>query len=306
MLFLLGSCVVPPRYITERYIKNHIEQHNVGEQSAIKMWWIFDNQVEGDNTYTEFVGYEYNGERGLVIGADWLSSPRDLFLGDNTIAIDYNIIELDLKECQSILDNYNILLNKSNSTKAEKNEFVYHDYTVNEDLFISFRVKGRGMGTSSSASQYTVIIDFWIRGDKYLVDGKKLVRSLREFMSYSAVSASQEASEDSDLSSQTEFDSILDSLLDVRLQLEAKLSNKSSFLNDEWAFLVDQMVSNSSNSKVKSQRYLTEWFDYKPVTTNDLRNITYDGFDQNKTSWIGFLMNKMIEFETQLLDSLGD
>ncbi|MBA99627.1 MAG: hypothetical protein CMN34_01730 [Saprospirales bacterium] len=306
MCFLLGSCVVPPRYITERYIKNHIEQHTVGEQSEIKMWWIFDNQVEGDNTYTEFVGYEYNGERGLVIGAEWLSSTRDQFLGDNTIAIDYHFVELDLKECQSILDNYNILLNKSKSTKAGKNEFVYHDYTVNEDLVISFRAKGKGMGASSSASQYTVIIDFWIRGDKYLVDGKNLVKNLREFMSYSAASASQESSEDNDLSLQTEFNSILDSLLDVRLQLEAKLSNKSSFLNDEWAFLVDQMVSNSSNTKMKAQNSLTEWFDYKPVTTDDIRNITYDGFDQNKTSWIGFLMNKMIEFETELLNNLDD
>lgn len=305
MLFLLGSCVVPPRYITERYIKNRIEQHTVGEQSEIKMWWIFDNQVTGDNTYTEFVGYEYNGERGLVIGADWLSNPRDLFLGDNTISVMHNIIQLDMAECKAILDNYSILLQKSRANIATKNEFVYHDYTVNEELFISFRTRGSKTGMSSTSSQLNTIIDFWIRGDKYLVNGKQLVKGLGEFIGYSSSMSTEASVTDSRIEvSKSEFDALKDSLIEIRAEVKARDDVASSLYSTEWNYLVNSLKAKRSSTTYEAKQYLSALLGPKPITLIDIKGLTLKGNYDDE--WRLYVLKEMITIEKDMLNGVTE
>lgn len=176
LLVLLTGCM-QTRYITEQHIKNNVEQHNKNEFSTIRTYTIYKGRSYGSSEYIELTGYKYRKNKALVIGADSYYNARKKFENDNTIIADITYLELSLSECQSILDNYKVIRERIEKEMPKFNEEIYHDYTVSDDLFISFR-KAR------FKTYGTTFINFWIDGEKYSVPTRKIMRKLEKFMKY--------------------------------------------------------------------------------------------------------------------------
>ncbi len=101
---------------------------------------------------------------------------RKKFQGDNAIIADITYIELTLAQCKSILENYKVLQDKIKKEKPKMNEEIYHDYTVSDDLFISYR--------KSSGSSSVTYIAFWVKGEKYRVSTIVIMKRLEKFINY--------------------------------------------------------------------------------------------------------------------------
>ncbi len=175
LFFILSGCM-QSRYITEKYIKTKIEKHIEGEFSSIKTYTIFKGVSYGGGAYLELTGYKYASKKALILGADKYYLARQKFKDDQTVIADITYIELSLAQCKSIVDNYQILLDKIKEEKPKMNEEIYHDYTVSDNLFISFR---KTMGNSSKS-----YINFWINGEKYIISTNKIMNKLKKFLSY--------------------------------------------------------------------------------------------------------------------------
>lgn len=173
-IFLTGC--MKSRYITERYIKTNIEKHDEGEFSTLKTYTIFKGTVAGGGRYLELTGYKYNNKKELVIGADRYYMARKNFVEDQTTIAKITYINLTIPQCKAIVDNYRVLQNKIRTAKPRRNEEIYHDYTVSDDLFISYKkTAGKSSGT---------FIDFWIKGEKYSVVTNTIITKLENFLSY--------------------------------------------------------------------------------------------------------------------------
>lgn len=175
LTILLSGCM-QTRYITEKYIKTNIEKHNESEFSTIKTYTIFKGTSYGGGAYLELTGYKYGNSKALVIGADRYYMARKKFQGDRTIIADITYIELSLPQCKAIIDNYKVLQDKIKTEKPKMSEEIYHDYTVSEDLFISYR--------KSAGSSSVSYIDFWIKGEKYRISTITIMKKLEKFNNY--------------------------------------------------------------------------------------------------------------------------
>lgn len=175
LVLLLSSCM-QTRQITEQYIKNNIEKHQENEFSTIRTFSIFKGKSFGGSAYLELTGYKYKNSKALVIGADKYYMARQKFQGDKTVIADITYIELTLPQCKAIMDNYIVLQEKLKTEKPKMSEEIYHDYTVSEDLFISYRI--------SKASKSVAYIQFWIKGDKYRVSTTTIMKKLEKFINY--------------------------------------------------------------------------------------------------------------------------
>ena len=175
LAFLLTGCM-QTRYITEKYIKTKIENHNEGEFSTIKTYTIFKGTSYGGGAYLELTGYKYANSKALVLGADKYYMARQKFKGDQTLIADITYIELSMAQCKDIITNYKILQDKIKSEKPKMSEEIYHDFTVSKDLFISYR-----KSSDSSTDSY---IDFWIQGEKYRISTQTIIKKLNKFVNY--------------------------------------------------------------------------------------------------------------------------
>lgn len=177
LLFItvISAGCMQSRYLTEKYIKTNIENHKVGEFSSIKSFTIFKGTSVDGASYLELTGYKYGSTKGLVIGTDKYYTDRKKYKGDNTVVAKIDYITLNTAQCNSILDNYSELQDKISNEKPRMSEEIYHDYTVSDDLFISYR-------RSSSAN--SVYIDLWIKGEKFTITTSSFVRKLNKFMEY--------------------------------------------------------------------------------------------------------------------------
>ena len=172
---LLSGCM-QTRYITEQYIKSEIQQHKEGQFSSISTYSIHKGISLDGSSYIELTGYKQGDRKGLVIGSDKYYTARKKFAEDKTIIIDYNYIELNISQCQGIIDNYKILQDKISKEKPKANEEIYHDYAVSGDLVISFK---KSMGGSN-----VNYIDFWVKGHKFRLSTIKVIQKLKKFMNY--------------------------------------------------------------------------------------------------------------------------
>ncbi len=175
LTILLSSCM-QTRYITEKHIKNNIENHKENEFSTIRTYTVFKGISYGGGSYLELTGYKYGNDKALIIGADNYYIARKKFQGDNTLIADITYIELTIAQCKSILENYKILQDKIKKEKPKMNEEIYHDYTVSDNLFISYR--------TASESPYVIFIDFWIKGEKHRVSTIRIMKKLNKFINY--------------------------------------------------------------------------------------------------------------------------
>ena len=175
LTFVLTGCM-QSRYITEKYIKTKIENHNEGEFSNIKTYTIFKGNPYGGGAYIELTGYKYANSKALVLGAYKYNIARQQFKGDRTVITDITYIELSMAQCKDIVTNYKILQDKIKTEKPKMSEKIYHDYTVSKDLFISY-----GKSSGSSTKTY---IDFWIQGEKYRLSTRTIIKKLNKFINY--------------------------------------------------------------------------------------------------------------------------
>jgi hypothetical protein len=182
------GCGITPRLGTENYIKNNIENHLTNEFSEIQTFTIFQGNVVGveekGGGYIELVGYKYNNEVGLVISSDKTGITKKLFkedpgtttyTGETTY---YNTISL--KDCKKIIENYEILKQKGKEShkKRKKDNTLYFDYTISEDLFISIEHVNKGY------SEYLDILHFWIDGQKYSLNSYQIIEDLTSFVNW--------------------------------------------------------------------------------------------------------------------------
>ena len=172
---LLSGCM-QTRYITERYIKNNVENHNEGNFSTIRTYSIFADVTTDKTGRLELTGYKYGSKKGLIIGADKNYLVREKNKSDYSIIKEVTFVELNLAQCQSILDNYQELENKIRAERPMVSEEVYHDFTVSPDLFISFR-KALGHSTISN-------LDLWVKGEKYTISEMAIIKKLIKFINY--------------------------------------------------------------------------------------------------------------------------
>jgi hypothetical protein len=174
-VILLTGCM-KSRYITEKYIKTNIETHIEGEFSNVSTYTIFQGIVNGGGAYLELTGYKYKDKKALVIGADRYYVARDKLNGYQTAIAEITYIELSIDQCNSIINNYKILQDKIKAEKPKKSEEIYHDFTVSKDLFICYK--------KSAGSSSVSFLDFWIKGHKYKVSTKLIIKKLKKFMEY--------------------------------------------------------------------------------------------------------------------------
>lgn len=176
LIIIFSSCM-QTRYVTEKYIKKNIEIHNPGKFSSIKLYSIYKGFTDkSQNSYLELTGYKYEDKKELVIAADKYFKARSKYLGDNTTIVEIVFIELNIEQCKSIVENHKILLNKIKEVKPKRNEVVYQDYSVSDDLFISFRKK-KGHGNPT-------ILNLWIQGDKFSINSDLIIDNFEKFLEY--------------------------------------------------------------------------------------------------------------------------
>jgi hypothetical protein len=163
-------------YISEKYIKTKIENHNEKQFSTIKTYAVFKGRSSGDEAYLDLTGYKYADSKALVLGVDKYYKSRQKFKGESAILGDITYIELSKAQCFDIITNYRVLQEKLNTENLKSSEEVYHDFTVSKDLFISYK--------KTSVNSSIVNIDFWVLGDKYSISSKNVIKKLIEFVNY--------------------------------------------------------------------------------------------------------------------------
>jgi len=173
-LVYFTSCNVSTRQITENYIKTEIEDHFVGEQHLSSIHLIFQRTlVDNSQDYVELAGYIGETEKKLIIAADKIYKQRAKFKGDQSLLQEVAFIELTENECKAILKNNKSLFDEIN--KAEINsrkEKMYSDYTVNENMFVSF----------SKRKNSKIAYHIWLYGTKYNINAKTFDESLVNFL----------------------------------------------------------------------------------------------------------------------------
>lgn len=171
---IITSCT-HTRPLTEQYIKTKIETHSAGNFSTIQTYSIFKGVSANKSGFMDLTGYKYNNTKKLVIGADIYVYVQKKYKEDPTTGHKPNFIELTQEQCNSIITNYQILLDKIKSEKVRGSKEVTHDYTVSNELFISYK---------KTRNVTPVLIDLWINGAKFSFDSKKIIKSINKFISY--------------------------------------------------------------------------------------------------------------------------
>lgn len=162
-------------YLTEQILKTIVEKHNVGEFSSLKAYTIYKSDGKYNNSYLEFTGYKYNGDKGIIIATGLFSTVKTKV--ETSLSLNKeSYIFLSVEECLSIINNYKVLQIKISKEKPKLNEEIYHDYTVSKDMFISYKIDRL---TSS-----ILYIDVWVNGIKYIIPTNTLIKSLKNFINY--------------------------------------------------------------------------------------------------------------------------
>lgn len=174
LLAVTSSCT-HTRPLTEQYIKTEVEKHTEGSFSTIKTYSIFKGPSVNKTGFCDFTGYKYNDTKKLVIGADKYFFVHKNFKEDNTIKYKTDFVELTVEQCNAIITNYQIILDKVKSESVKGSKEVTHDYTVSKDLFISYKKIGM---------KKPVLIDLWIKGTKFSFDSKKTIKFINKFIEY--------------------------------------------------------------------------------------------------------------------------
>ena len=172
---MLSIGCLPTRNITEKQIKTQIEVHKPGEQTSIRLFSIYKKSINKNKDYIELTCFKSEKKSGLLIGVIKnikLENPRKFNESDKQTFFK----ELSLGDCESIVQNYFTLLGKIQFEKVKVNEIVYHDFTLDKDIFISLK-KGQNVNPKFN-------LDLWIYGENYTVKSTQIIRKLQKFIQY--------------------------------------------------------------------------------------------------------------------------
>jgi hypothetical protein len=172
------SCVTPTALEdpAERYIKTQVEKHDSAELSSVRIFPLVNMLATNCSTELQMTAYKYDGAKQLVI----CIRPYHM-AGSNKVYDSLEIVELNVEEVRAIADNYRVLEEKILLEKPVPGEYVYHDYTVNEHVFLSYR------GTLNPVLKRVIqslSIDLWINSTKYTVSTNELLNKIQVFLSY--------------------------------------------------------------------------------------------------------------------------
>jgi hypothetical protein len=175
---LFSSCLVP-RDITEQYIKNNIEKHEVGKADNSLTYTIFKGFALDHTSYLEITGFKQGGEKKLVIGVDKYYNLRPKFSGEQAVLAEIYYLELNMAEFDLFYNELIKLKERAASQTAGKNETSYMDFTITPNFFISsskFNTTSPGMFN----------VDLWINGDKYVIPTNVLISQLKKFKNWNS------------------------------------------------------------------------------------------------------------------------
>jgi len=173
-LIILGIASCKNLDLTENYLKNNIQHHKVGAYSTVKYRLYSRNIGAKSNVKVEILGYKYEDTKGLLIGAVNKINLKTQY--QNIVVLsNKKVIELTVKECELIIAKKDEINKKFNAIKTKKNENKTIDYTVNNQFVI---------GYSLNSINSNIIIDLWIKGEKYTVDETYFYSILNQFILY--------------------------------------------------------------------------------------------------------------------------
>jgi hypothetical protein len=172
----LSSCMAP-REITEQYIKNKIEKHDIGKANNSLTYTIFKGFALDHSSYLEITGFKQAGEKKMVIGVDKYYNLRPRFSEEQAVLAEIYYLELNMYEFVLF---YNELINlkeKAASQTAGKNETSYMDFTITPNFFIS-----SSKYNTTSPGMFSV--NLWINGEKYVIPTNVLINQLEKFKTW--------------------------------------------------------------------------------------------------------------------------
>jgi hypothetical protein len=169
-----------PNPLVEQFIKTQIEEHDSTAFSAIKIMTM--GSLSASNTTTDFLftAYKYNGRKRLVMMRRNYTNGANASRPVKTYT-DGELTELTEKECQAIMNNHKIIVQEEAAENPKPGEYVYHDYTVNSSLFLSYRC---AMSANGKKILGPYSLDLWIDTIKYSVDANAFITIIRSFLDY--------------------------------------------------------------------------------------------------------------------------
>lgn len=171
-----SSCMVP-RNITEQYIKNNTEKHEVGKPTNSLTYTIFKGFALDHTSYLEITGFKQGGEKKMVIGVDKYYNLRPRFSGEQAVLAEIYYLELNMSEFVLLYSELIDLKERAASQTAGKNETSYMDFTITPNFFIS-----SSKYNTTSPGMFNV--DLWINGEKYVVPTNLLINQLEKFKTW--------------------------------------------------------------------------------------------------------------------------
>lgn len=171
-LISITSCS-SSRDISETYIKNNHQEHEVGKLSSIQVYPISHGFTK-DKKYIEFEGFMKGTEKFIVISVDDYLAP----LSKSTDLLSKEKMQLSvlLTKQEALLFVNSVETTIAEYRKANNYNGVYHqDFAVTKDLYYSF-----GSYRNYGSPEY--IMDLWIKGQKYSLKYVRIVKEVRRFL----------------------------------------------------------------------------------------------------------------------------
>jgi len=165
----IQSCMVTSNsYISENYIKTNIQEHIPDKFSKLETNEIYTN------SNIEFTAFLTEDKEGLLIrGVKYYSTPK-IVESERVVYEESNFVILELKDMRKIIAKLQSLKDMATSMKVEDlYELNYVDYTVSNDLFISYQKDVH----SFDSLKY---IYLWISSLKYTVESDDFLEILKE------------------------------------------------------------------------------------------------------------------------------
>lgn len=170
IVFLASSCMkhtMQPSYVTEAYIKTKLQVHIPNTESR-----LFINTIYKDY----FPTYKYGTELGIASTNNDSYFFVSFYESILTNIDQLDIMVLDRNESKQLLDKVNELSNKIMNEKIEENTINYLDYTVNENVYVSFSASDYITYQNFGESKFNLHI--WFGARKYKLPIKILKTAL--------------------------------------------------------------------------------------------------------------------------------
>lgn len=168
MIFLVSCSPLQPRYLTEYYVKNYIENHDDHTFSEVKMVLLYKGSTISGNRYLEVSAFKYKNEKGLVFGGDIINPDKN--------RIDAHYYSLKEEDVLKMKKGYEASIQNMDTPRVGIGEITYSDYSINKDFYVSIKDSdGKAIGE---------IVNIWMYQEKYSIQASVFNRILKKFIEY--------------------------------------------------------------------------------------------------------------------------